>query len=87
MMDIRIFIGMPLWYAKSVLEEKGIPFTVEETKSRSHFFKCNEQSVYVIRTTYTNEQIQLLVNYSLEASQDVCNILRDRNGDYEEPIF
>ena len=86
-MDIRIFIGMPLWYAKSVLEGKGIPFTVEETKSRSHFFKCNEQAIYVIRATYANEQIHLLVNYSLEASEDVRNILRDRNGDYEELIF
>ena len=25
-MDIRIFIGMPLRYAKSVLQEKNIPF-------------------------------------------------------------
>jgi len=86
-MDIRIFIGMPLRYAKSVLKEKDIPFTVEETKSRSHFFKCNEQSIYVIRATYVNEQIHFLVNYSLEVSNDVCNVLRDRNGDYEEPIF
>jgi len=86
-MDIRIFIGMPLRYAKSVLEEQAIPFTVEETKSRSHFFKCNEQAIYVIRATYANEQIHLLVNYSLEASEDVRNILRDRNGDYEELIF
>ena len=43
MMDIRIFIGMPLRYAKSVLQEKNIPFVIERTLSRSHFFHCDPE--------------------------------------------
>lgn len=48
MMDIRIFIGMPLRYAKSVLQEKNIPYVVERTVSRSHFFHCDPEQTYVI---------------------------------------
>ena len=48
MMDIRIFIGMPLRYAKSVLQEKNIPYVVERTVSRSHFFHCDPDRKSVV---------------------------------------
>lgn len=49
-MDIRILIGMPLGYAKSVLEKEHIAYEIEETVPRSHFFTCDHEAVYVIRT-------------------------------------
>lgn len=82
MMDIRIFIGMPLRYAKSVLQEKNIPFVIERTLSRSHFFHCDPEQTYVIRAQRRDDgTICLLVNDSLEMSGSVAVALR--NGDVQ----
>lgn len=82
MMDIRIFIGMPLRYAKSVLQEKNIPYVIERTVSRSHFFHCDPQQTYVIRTQEREDgTVCLLVDDSLEMSSSVAAVLR--NGDVQ----
>lgn len=82
MMDIRIFIGMPLRYAKSVLQEKNIPFVIERTLSRSHFFHCDPEQIYVIRAQRRDDgTVCLLVNDSLEMSGSVAAALR--NGDVQ----
>ncbi|RHA11808.1 hypothetical protein [Megasphaera sp. AM44-1BH] len=77
MMDIRILIGMPLWYAKSVLEGKNIPYVLEQTVSRSHFFTCDDQEIYVIRAVETDGVVHLLYNYSLKASDSVQQALHN----------
>ena len=83
MMDIRIFIGMPLWYAKSVLQEKNIPYVVERTVSRSHFFHCDPEQTYVIRANAGDDGvISLLVNDSLEMSESVAAALS--KGDMQD---
>ena len=83
MMDIRIFIGMPLRYAKSVLQEKNIPYVVERTVSRSHFFHCDPEQTYVIRATAGDDGvISLLVNDSLEMSESVAAALS--KGDMQD---
>ena len=40
-MNIQDLIGMPLWYAKSLLEKENIPYTLAYTESKSRFFKCD----------------------------------------------
>lgn len=80
-MDIRILIGMPLWYAKSVLEGKNIPYCVEQTVSRSHYFACDEQEIYVVRARLVDDVVQLLVNYSLAKSDTVLAALQPDNGE------
>ena len=80
MMDRRIFIGMPLRYAKSVLQEKNIPYVIERTVSRSHFFHCDPEQTYVIRAQLRDDgTVCLLVNDSLEMSESVA--AGPRNGD------
>jgi hypothetical protein len=80
MMDIRILIGMPLWYAKSVLENNGLSYVIEETASRSHYFKCDAEKIYVIRAKFVVDKVHLLVNHSLEINESIDHILRDREG-------
>lgn len=75
-MNIRSLIGMPLGYAISVLQEKNLTYHVEQTVSRSHFFHCDEQAVYVIRAVEKDGVVQLLVNYSLEKSESVEKALQ-----------
>lgn len=75
MIPIDYVIGMPLWYAKSVLQREMIPFVLERTKSTSHFFHCNEDESYVIRVTEREGVWHLLVNYNLEQSQSVKDAL------------
>lgn len=76
-MDIRIFIGMPLRYAISVLQEKNIPYVVERTLSRSHFFTCDPAQSYVVRTREEEGVVYLLVNYTLQISESVRDALKD----------
>lgn len=76
-MDIRILIGMPLWYAKSVLEGKNIPYVLEQTVSRSHYFSCDDQEIYVIRVVERDGVVHLVYNYSLKASDSVQQALHD----------
>lgn len=76
-MDIRKLIGMPLWYAKSVLEREMLSYTIVETASRSHFFTCEKGDAYVIRTKELDDHvIELLVNDSLQKSESVCRVLQ-----------
>lgn len=75
-MDIRILIGMPLWYAKSVLEHGNISYCVDWTSSRSHYFHCDESQVYVIRARREDGIVHLLVNYNLEKSPSVQEALQ-----------
>ena len=83
MMDIRIFIGMPLPYAKSVLQEKNIPYVVERTVSRARFFRCDPEQTYVIRAKAGDDGvISLLVNDSLEMSESVADALS--KGDMQD---
>lgn len=78
MMDIRIFIGMPLWYAKSVLQEKKIPYVITQTASRSHFFHTDPKRIYVVRASEaTDGTVTLLVNESMEWSDSVNAALPD----------
>lgn len=77
MMEIRILIGMPLWYAKSVLEGKNIPYVLEQTVSRSHYFSCDDQEIYVIRAVERDGVVHLVYNYSLKASDSVQQALHD----------
>lgn len=81
MMVVTNLIGMPLWYAKSVLQENNIPYILERTTSRSHFFHCDERESYVIRVLEREGVYRLLVNYSLEKSDSVNAALR--KGDEE----
>ena len=76
-MDIRILIGMPLWYAKSVLEGKNIPYVLEQTVSRRHYFSCDDQEIYVIRAVERDGVVHLVYNYSLKASDSVQQALHD----------
>lgn len=75
MIPIDYVIGMPLWYAKSVLQEEQISFVLERTESRSRFFHCNEEESYVIRVLEREGVWHLLVNYNLEQSQSVKDAL------------
>jgi hypothetical protein len=76
MMDIRIFIGMPLRYAKSVLQDKNIPYVIKHTVSRSHFFQCDTSEIYIIRAQMRENVAHLLVNYTLQKSDSVKQILQ-----------
>ena len=71
MMDIQILIGMPLWYAKSVLEGKNISYDITETVSRSRFFACDEHEVYVVRATMEQDRAVLLTNRNMVMSDSV----------------
>lgn len=75
MISIDDLIGMPLRYALSVLQENKIPYLVERTTSRSHFFHCDETKSYVIRVKEREGVWHLLVNYSLEMSASVAAAL------------
>ncbi|MCH4178454.1 MAG: hypothetical protein LKF47_01125 [Megasphaera sp.] len=77
MMDIRIFIGMPLRYAISVLQGENIPYVVERTMSRSHFFKCDPERSYVVRAREEGGAVHLLANYTLQLSETVAHVLKD----------
>lgn len=77
-MDKEKLIGMPLRYAKSVLEAEHIPYSIERTGSSSRFFVCNEQEEYVIRVIEAAGELCLLVNYSLEQSDSVRQALTGR---------
>lgn len=75
-MDIRSLIGMPLGYAKSVLEANKMAYSVTQTVSRSRFFACDEAAIYVIRATVAADgSVVLLVNYSLKKSDSVSDAL------------
>lgn len=74
-MDIRIFSGMPLRYAISVLQEKNISYVIDRTMSRSHFFGCDPERSYVIRAKEEEGIVHLLVNYTLQASDSVARVL------------
>lgn len=74
-MDIRIFSGMPLRYAISVLQEKNISYVIDRTMSRSHFFVCDPERSYVIRAKEEDGVVRLLVNYTLQASDSVAPVL------------
>lgn len=77
MMDIRIFIGMPLWYAKSVLQEKKIPYVLKQTVSRSHFFHTDPAHIYIIRASQEEDgTVVLLVNESMQMSDSVTAALQ-----------
>ncbi|MGN0949083.1 MAG: hypothetical protein ACI4NR_09380 [Megasphaera sp.] len=73
---------MPLRYAKSVLQEKNIPYVIERTVSRSRFFHCDPGATYVIRAQEREDgTVSLLVNDSLEMSESVAAVLR--NGEVQ----
>lgn len=81
MMDIRILIGMPLWYAKSVLQRENISYTITETVSRSHFFPCDDQQLYVIRVREEDDgRVTLLINRSLVMTESVSQAIQGREG-------
>ena len=83
MMDIQDFD----WHAVTVcqilvLQEKTIPYVIERTVSRSHFFHCDPQQTYVIRAQEREDgTVCLLVDDSLEMSSSVAAVLR--NGDVQ----
>lgn len=80
-MDIRILIGMPLWYAKSVLQRENISYTITETVSRSHFFPCDDQQLYVIRVREEDDgRVTLLINRSLVMTESVSQAIQGREG-------
>lgn len=80
-MDIRILIGMPLWYAKSVLQRENISYTITETVSRSHFFPCDDQQLYVIRVQEEDDgRVTLLINRSLVMTESVSQAIQGREG-------
>lgn len=75
-MDIQHFIGMPLRYAISALQEKNITWVIERTAARNRFFQCDEEELYVIRTRMQDNKVFLLVNASLKKSESVNHILK-----------
>jgi len=80
MMDIQVLIGMPLGYAKSVLERENIPYAILMTQGRSRFFQRDEQRMYVVRTLEENGIVKLLVNPTLVCSASVGEAIRNREG-------
>lgn len=81
-MDIRNFIGMPLRYAISVLQEKNAPYIIERTAARSRFFPRDEENLYVIRAREQDGVICLLVNATLKKSETVTRMLQ--SGEVQE---
>lgn len=75
-MDIQILIGMPLGYAKSVLEKEHISYEIERTESRSRFFECDDEALYVIRAIQEDGYVRLLINSSLKKSESVSAIVK-----------
>lgn len=80
MISINDLIGMPLRYALSVLRENNVPYLVERTKSRSHYFHCDETRSYIIRVKEREGVWHLLVNYSLQPSASVAAVLGKEEG-------
>ncbi|MUP59034.1 hypothetical protein C3L56_03310 [Veillonellaceae bacterium M2-4] len=74
-MEKKVFIGMPLGYAKSILEQENIPYQVVRTRAISRFFTCDETADYVVRVTEDPGKICLLVNYNLIMSNSVLQAL------------
>lgn len=81
-MDIRNFIGMPLRYAISVLQEKNVSYAVERTTARSRFFSRDEESLYVVRAREQDGVVHLLVNANLKKSETVIRMLQ--GGEVQE---
>lgn len=81
-MDIRNFIGMPLRYAISVLQEKNVPYEVENTTARSRFFPRDEEDPYVVRARERDGVVYLLVNANLKKSESVTRMLQ--GGEVQE---
>lgn len=79
-MNIQILIGMPLWYAKSVLEKNNIAYKIKETVASSRFFVCDENQVYVVRATMSDNVVILLTNYNLAMSDSVQKAYNDLEG-------
>ncbi len=81
-MDIRNFIGMPLRYAISALQKQNIPYRLERTVSRSRFFPCDEEELYVVRVRMQDGYVHLLTNANLKKSDSVMQALA--HGDRQE---
>lgn len=79
-MDIQILIGMPLGYAKSVLEENNIPYIIKETVARSRFFVCDKGQSYVIRVHRENDTVVLLTDFNMRMSDSVKAALDTLEG-------
>ena len=70
-MNIHDLIGMPLRYAKSLLEKENIPYTLAYTESKSRFFRCDPDALYVLRVRHEDDGLSLLVNKSMVMSDSV----------------
>ena len=80
MIRIQTFIGMPLWYAKSVLEKNNITYTITRTSSRNRFFVCDQQRPYVIRASQCDDGVLLLINDSMVMSDSVASAFKHMEG-------
>ena len=46
-MEKKVFIGMPLGYAKSILEQENIPYQVVRTRAISRFFTYDLSLIHI----------------------------------------